>query len=74
MLQLGVYLTVFQISRRLQMPARTVRHLANKGELPGIKIGNQWRFREEAIIEWLRQREGFPVSPQSQTRAERKSS
>lgn len=47
-------LTVTDLSRWLSVPARTLRFWAEIGELPGIKVGRQWRFPKEAIREWLR--------------------
>lgn len=31
----------------------TVRRLARKGEIPSYKIGKDWRFRREALINWI---------------------
>jgi len=33
----------------------TIYKLVNDGKIPGIKVGNQWRFRREKIDEWLDQ-------------------
>ncbi len=32
---------------------RTVCLWAECGEIPAIKVGKQWRFREEELQEWL---------------------
>jgi excisionase family DNA binding protein len=37
----------------LGVSRRTVRLWAECSELPGIKVGRQWRFKREAIIAWL---------------------
>jgi excisionase family DNA binding protein len=31
--------------------------LASQGQLPGFKVGGQWRFRREAIDEYIRKQE-----------------
>jgi two-component system response regulator (stage 0 sporulation protein F) len=30
----------------------TIRRLARKGEIPSYKVGKDWRFRKEALINW----------------------
>jgi len=35
-----------------------VRKMADRGKLPGRKIGNQWRFSQAEIHEWFEQRIG----------------
>jgi excisionase family DNA binding protein len=46
-------LTVEQLAQLLQVEEKTVRALAAKGELPARKLGRQWRFSREAVLEWL---------------------
>ncbi len=44
-----VFLTPEQVSRKINMPIRTVlRHLKN-GKIPGLKIGDQWRIPPRAF-------------------------
>jgi excisionase family DNA binding protein len=40
----------------LQLHPKTVKKLAQAGELPGMKIGRVWRFRESSLDEWMRLR------------------
>jgi len=37
------------------MDAREVRRLADRGKLPGQKVGGQWRFNRARVTEWLQQ-------------------
>jgi len=37
------------------MDAREVQKLADRGKLPGQKIGGQWRFNRAKVTEWLQQ-------------------
>lgn len=46
-------LTVKQLAGYLSVNERTVLKLVQEGVLPGVKIGNQWRFRRAMIDTWL---------------------
>jgi excisionase family DNA binding protein len=46
-------LTLEQLAELLQTDEGTVRMLAEDGELPGRKLGDEWRFSRAAIHEWL---------------------
>lgn len=42
-------LTVRQVARLLGVSPRTVRHWAQMGRLPGVRLGHRWRFPKPAI-------------------------
>ena len=42
-------MTVAEVADYLKMNQRTVYRLAKNGEIPGIRLGRQWRFKKEAI-------------------------
>lgn len=46
-----------EVAKLLRLNEQTVKRLANRGELPGFKIGGRWRFRREAIDEYIRKLE-----------------
>lgn len=46
-----------EVARLLRVHPRTVKSLANRRKLPGFKVGGQWRFRREAIEEYIREQE-----------------
>jgi excisionase family DNA binding protein len=46
-------LTVEQAAELLQTDADAVRELADSGELPGRRIGDEWRFLRRAVLAWL---------------------
>lgn len=46
-------MTVKQLAAHLNLNERTVLKLVQEGALPGVKIGNQWRFRKTMIDTWL---------------------
>jgi len=47
------YLTVEDVAGRFGVTATTVYRLAQRGVLPGFKVGNQWRFSEEMLALWV---------------------
>jgi excisionase family DNA binding protein len=50
-------LTPAQLAGLLQVDEEVVVELAEKQELPGRKIGEEWRFSREAILAWLAEEE-----------------
>jgi excisionase family DNA binding protein len=46
-------LTPAQLAGLLQVDEEQVIALAEKRELPGRKVGEEWRFSREAILAWL---------------------
>jgi len=48
-------MTLEDFSRHVGMDVREVRRLADRGELPGQKVGGQWRFNRARVTEWLQQ-------------------
>jgi excisionase family DNA binding protein len=46
-------LTVEQAAELLQVEPDAVAALADAGELPGRKIGEEWRFLRSAVLGWL---------------------
>jgi excisionase family DNA binding protein len=51
-------LTVREAGEILRLHPRTVMNMARRGELPGCKIGKQWRFARLAVENWLSLRLG----------------
>lgn len=48
--------TVAEVANYLKLPVSTVYRLAERREIPGHKVGRQWRFQRTVIDEWLRRR------------------
>jgi len=46
-------MTVRQVGAYLNLNERTVLKLVSEGALPGVKIGNQWRFRKAMLDAWI---------------------
>ncbi len=47
-------LSVEDVADFLQLDPATVRSLARRGELPGVKLGKHWRFLRDEILASLR--------------------
>lgn len=48
-------LTLQELSAYLKISERTLYGYAQKGHIPGIKIGSAWRFRKTDIDLWIEQ-------------------
>ena len=46
-------LTISDVASYLKVAEKTLYGLAQKGDLPGFKVGGQWRFRRAAIDSWI---------------------
>jgi excisionase family DNA binding protein len=60
-------LTVKELSDYLRVHPSTIYRLLKRGELPGIRLGSDWRFSIDAIERWRRRQnlnleEGLPDS------------
>jgi len=42
-----------QAARILSLHPVTVREMASRGAIPGLKIGKVWRFRASSLDEWI---------------------
>ena len=51
------YLTVETVAKRFGVNATTIYRLVKRGKLPGFKVGNQWRFSEVRLKEWIENHE-----------------
>jgi excisionase family DNA binding protein len=46
-------LTLEQAAELLMVSADSLAELAEKGEVPGRRIGEEWRFARAALLDWL---------------------
>lgn len=60
------YLDVEELAAYLHVVPQQVVKLAERGELPGRKVGGQWRFAEGEVHAWLEQRIGASGSEELQ--------
>ncbi len=54
---MGKIMTAEEVARYLKLNKITVYKYAQQGRIPGIKIGNRWRFDREKIEELIRKAE-----------------
>ena len=66
-------MTLQEVAEYLKLAERTVYGYAQKGILPGIKIGSAWRFRRADIGAWIeKQREMTEKSTSERIKKEAK--
>ena len=46
-------MTIGEVAAYLRIPRSSVYKLAQKGKIPGKKVGRHWRFRRMTIELWL---------------------
>ncbi len=47
------YLSIGDVATKLGVNVTTVYRLAQKGSLPGFKVGSQWRFSGNQLESWV---------------------
>lgn len=57
MAEMEEFLTAEEVSTYLRIPQSTIYKLAQDNVLPGFKVGKHWRFRRDAVLDWIKQRE-----------------
>ena len=53
MAQETMYLSIGEVAAKLGVNSTTVYRLAQRGTLPGFKVGSQWRFSGEQLDSWV---------------------
>lgn len=61
----GDFWTAEEVAAYLRLPQSTVYKLAQDNVLPGFKVGKHWRFRRDAILDWIKQKENKSTQPSS---------
>jgi excisionase family DNA binding protein len=56
-IQVREILTPREAAEYLSVHVRTIYRLAKNGDIPGRKVGGSWRFKKDALDEWLSWRE-----------------
>jgi len=56
-------MTPHEAAEYLSIHVRTIYRLAKNGEIPGRKVGGSWRFKKDALDEWLSGRENPASDP-----------
>ena len=48
------WLTIDELSKYLKMGRTKLYRMAQEGEIPASKVGNQWRFDRDEIDLWMK--------------------
>ena len=48
------FLTVEEVAGLLRVSTRTVQRLLAEGQLPGVRVGRQWRIPRAELLAYLR--------------------
>jgi len=59
-------LTIKELAKYLNVTERTIYNLLERGELPGFKVGANWRFRKEDIEKWIEENKRMNVPTKKQ--------
>ncbi|HAE8194416.1 MULTISPECIES: helix-turn-helix domain-containing protein [Enterobacteriaceae] len=51
-------LTIKEVADYLKVNERTIYRLAARGDLPGFRVGNAWRFRRGDLNVWVSSKTG----------------
>ena len=54
-------LTLDEAAHYLRLPKETIKEQADRGQIPGRRIKDTWRFLKDAIDDWLRSRDGRAI-------------
>jgi len=49
----NINLSVEEVARWLGVTSRTIYRLVQHGQLPGFKVGGQWRFSQQMLESWV---------------------
>lgn len=52
-------LGVSEVAKLLKLDPQTVSRKAQRGEIPGFKIGNRWRFRRSDLEDWISEKVAY---------------
>lgn len=56
MAKLKTVLTIGEVAEMLRVHPTTIYRLVKRGELPGFKVGGNWRINSTALESWLEER------------------
>jgi len=52
-------MTIDDVANYLKMSKNKIYALAQKRKIPASKIGNQWRFTEQSLNEWVAKKTNY---------------
>ena len=48
------WLTINELASYIKISRTKLYGMAQRGQIPAVKIGNQWRFDREEIDQWMK--------------------
>ena len=54
-------LTAKEVAKLLRLSPQTLYKMLNDGNVPAIRVGNQWRFEHESLKTWITRQAPMPV-------------
>jgi excisionase family DNA binding protein len=48
-------MTLEEVAKYLKLKPQTIYSWAQKGKIPAVKLGKEWRFRRSVIDQWFNQ-------------------
>ncbi len=58
-------MTIDDLSIYLKISKETIYKMVQKRKIPGLKIGNQWRFKKTTIDKWIEESEKLSMEGQN---------
>lgn len=59
-------LTAAEVAAYLRLHVMTIYRMAQRRDLPAVRVGRQWRFPRDRIDRWLQDQGGkYPMNPQA---------
>lgn len=53
------FLTAKELCQYLKIPRISLYRFLKLGQIPGAKVGRQWRFNRESIDKWMAEKEKY---------------
>jgi len=54
-----MWMTIDEVAEYLKVSKETIYKMVQQRQLPGSKLGNQWRFKQETLDAWLTAQANF---------------
>jgi excisionase family DNA binding protein len=62
---MAAVMTLDEVAQYLNVHPSTIYRMLKKNNIPAFKVGSDWRFNQESIDRWMREREGGMGADQS---------
>lgn len=56
MIQKKINLTIDEVAQWLDVNSKTVYRLLQRHDIPGFKVGGQWRVNQDMLKDWMHSR------------------